>query len=448
MANLYISGIGSGIDWRSIVDATMNVERVPISRWTSKQQTLNSAKAAWMSLRTSLATLDSKLEALNSESIFDSKMVTSSNGLVFSASASSGALDGEYLLGVTHTALAHVIASDAVGNAEAPLGLSGTFSINGEQVTVTEEDSLKDIAISIGEASCGASASVIDGRLVLKALETGEANAIGLVDDVTGILVTLGLLVDNEGNLEVKHELTSARNALFSLDGLEIERSSNVVSDVLEGITLTLKGDGSATLSVRADYTLAIAVFRDFVDAYNSFVNKASQDSGRDGVLRGDPALSRLCSALRTLATAPLEGFESPYKALYEIGISTSSKSPVLHLDESALGKALQSDPDAVKRLFHNPAEGVEGIAELLRSRITASIDDREGSITLREERLDREISDLQWRIDSLEVRLAKREEYLVRKFTAMESAMNQLQIQSNWLSMWSLSVNGHRPGN
>ena len=442
MPVLQISGAGSGIDWRSMVDAIMNVERLPISRWTAKQGALEAAKKAWMGIRTSLATLDSRLESLASSSTFFTKTVTSSNGQVLTASATTAAQTGEYRITVTELASAHVIASDAVGTPKDPLGLTGTFTLNGVEVTVEAEDNLNDLATKMNEAAAGAKASVIDGRLVIKAEKTGASYSINMVDDgQTHILLNLGLLeMSGEGTV-IKNELVQAANAQFTLDGLEIERDSNLVSDVLEGVSITLKGKGSGTLTVALDHNYAVSSIKGFVDAYNSLMVKISTENGKDGLLRGDPALARIETGLRSLAMAPLLDPSGPYSSLYQIGVTTTSASATLQVDEAVLLPALASNPDDVRALFFNPEEGVEGLAELLRARIRQFVDEQTGSISLRNDRIDREITDLQRRIDELELRLEKREQHLVLRFVAMESALNQLNAQASWLQMWASSA-------
>jgi flagellar hook-associated protein 2 len=425
-----------------MVDAIMNVERLPISRWTTRQGGLEAAKKAWMGIRTSLATLDSRLEALASPSAFSMKTAVSSNDQVVVATASTQAVTGGYQIVVNEIARAHVIASDTVASSSNPLGLTGTFGLNGVNVTVEAGDSINSIAAKINARNAGATASVIDGRLVIKAQKTGVSNSIVLADDsVTHVLVNLGLLALSGGVKVIKNELIKATNARFTLDGLAIERASNQVSDVLVGVSITLKGQGSSSLTVAANHDYAISAIKGFVDAYNSLMTKISMEKGPDGVLRGDPALSRIESGLRSLAMAPLKNPSGLYSSLYQIGVSTTSASATLQVNETVLTSALASNPVDVKALFIGPSQGVEGLTELLRARVRQFIDGQTGSISLRNDRLDREIADLKRRIIDLEMRLEKREKHLVQRFVAMETALNQLNAQGRWLEMWNRSA-------
>ena len=115
--------------------------------------------------------------------------------------------------------------------------------------------------------------------LILSSAETGETITASSVsgDDV---LVGLGLL-DDEGAFA--DELQAAQQAIFSIDGVEVTRSSNDVDDVLDGVTLHLyqetPDDTSITVEVGTDLSTVKEAISALVDAYNAYREFASRSS-------------------------------------------------------------------------------------------------------------------------------------------------------------------------
>src|SRR6187399_3736807 len=94
--DLGVSGLASGFDWRSFVDKMVEVERAPEQRLTAEQNTINNKKIAYGSIKTQLAVLQNRIEALKDPSLFDSRTVQSSDEDAAKITASEGAPLGKY----------------------------------------------------------------------------------------------------------------------------------------------------------------------------------------------------------------------------------------------------------------------------------------------------------------------------------------------------------------
>src|SRR5690606_18517127 len=148
------------------------------------------------------------------------------------ATAGPSAAVGTYEVVVTKLAKAHRIASDDLeADPSDDLGLSGSFTINGKQVTISSGMSLNDIRDAINQAGAGVRATVIGSTLVLESEESGADHAMELVDSAEGVLKSLGLLDDGDS---VKHVLQEAQDAEFSINGVNLTRSSNTISDAVQ----------------------------------------------------------------------------------------------------------------------------------------------------------------------------------------------------------------------
>src|SRR5690606_31840758 len=154
---------------------------------------------------------------------------------------------------------------------------------------------------------------------------------------------------------EILNELQAAQDAVFTVEGrLTITRSSNTVDDLIEGVTLQLKGVGETTLEIRRDVDAVVDAVRRFVEQYNSTMSFIQDRMGENGVLKGDTLLMRIQMQLRADVMAPVDGDADgglKYNQLAAVGISVD-KSGTMSLDEARLREALEESPEEVARLF------------------------------------------------------------------------------------------------
>ena len=115
-------------------------------------------------------------------------------------------------------------------------------------------EGLRDL-INSDSSNPGVTATILyDGsayRLVLTGDDTGSTNTITIDSGTT--LDGTGSTVDFRSTTFTQTK--TASDAKFSVDGVNITRSSNNISDVINGVTITLKKDAtsSETLSVTND---------------------------------------------------------------------------------------------------------------------------------------------------------------------------------------------------
>lgn len=450
-----VSWIGAaGFDYRELVKKIIQAESKPITLMQSRMARFDLARTAWTDVKTRLQNLSSALTDLSLDSTFKSRTAASSNTGVVTAAADTTAAVGTYNVSVTALARAHVIRSDAQASgwtlSATDLNTDGriSFTLNGAEVVVANGDTLPAIRDKINQTGgVGVTASVIDNQLVLKANSTGTANAIVVTADPDGVLGALGVV--NSGTTTIKNEVQAAADAAFSVDGLNLTRSSNTVTDVIGGVTLTLVGTGSeVTVTVGRDIQKAVDKVKAFVDQYNSVLDLVRQKLGKDaagkpGDLYQDPALGRLEQTLRKHVSDIVSGL-TVYTRLADIGITTSgtsnggdlaaSETGRLKIDEAKLRAALESDAGAVKELFFASSEAVKGVGEVLKEDVDlyagsgGVIPGQVNLLTARRAGLDKEIQRLQ-------ALLAKREQTLINRFVAAEKLLTLLQQQGSFLS-------------
>ncbi|MFS8544379.1 MAG: flagellar filament capping protein FliD, partial [Limnochordales bacterium] len=273
----------------------------------------------------------------------------------------------------------------------------------------------------------------VDGHLVLTAAETNQK----IEFEKSDVLIELGILDDNgqDGDPVPKHELQSPQEAVIWVDGIRVTRDSNTISDVIQGVTLTLKETGTVTVEVRHDVNRVVDRVRAFVDQYNSVQSFISDKTSRGQILQGDVLLSRIQMELRQLTMAPVLGSDGAYNQLAMIGI-TIDRHGTMSLDEAKLRAVLEEDPEAVHRLFAATQEedGFDGVAVRLGQRLEQWLRSNEGLLASRQQLFDDRMKDIDRSIERLEARLELREQTLRRQFIALEEVLSAFQTQAMWL--------------
>ena len=394
------SGLGTGIDLQGTVNSIIQAKRIPLDR-IEQRISGNQAKVAALQDLSGLAlTLKGAVEQLRgavsfdrSADIFEAKQAFATASRADSQTPSAAA----EIVGVTLTnaaqatghsievqtvAAAHKVASASInGDRNDPLGLAGTFEINGQAVTLAATDDLFDLrdrinAINAGADASGVTASIVsisdsEHVLILTADETGTDAAIGAADLSGGVLQSLGVI---DGGGAFQDELQVARNAELLVDGLAsvIERQSNTIDDVFTGVTLSLfKAEPGTTidLDVERDLNQVKSAIVDFVDAYNelrTFINQQARtdvpedDETGAGILAGTSALSEIRSRLSAAIGSAVGASDPTLSVLAEIGITILGPGEVgdpllantLEIDETKLDDALLTQTDAVRSLF------------------------------------------------------------------------------------------------
>jgi len=361
-------GIGSGIDTAQLVKDLSSAVNDPKIAAVTARADLNTAKVSALASATS--SIDNFATALSSlisgGSLFTQP--TSSDASVLGASALPGARLGGLAATVEVKALAQAqtLVSGYFANSAATIG-TGTLTIvrGSSSVNVTiasPNNTLAGLAKAINAANAGVTATIVTdtngARLTIKGA-TGAAQAFTLTGDAA--------LSDFAYDPNISGAMTravEAKDALLTVDGVEVSRSSNSISDLIPGVKLDLKkaaiGSPVSLGFSRPTESISQAV-QDFVAAYNelkSGLDTATAPRGADGSaggpLRGDLGIRRMQTELAKLPSMKLAS-QGSFTTLADIGVKTN-RDGTLAVDLPRLTTALANDPDAVEALF-NPTQ-------------------------------------------------------------------------------------------
>lgn len=258
----------------------------------------------------------------------------------------------------------------------------GTFRINGTNIVVDPGDSLEDIAATINtkKSTTNVEALILPNngtfRLILQSTLPGVANSF-TVSDPDNVLNTMLTNVQ------------AAQDASVRLNGITFTRPSNLITDLLEGVSIKIlrttsiqipNGSGGLVsvpntlrLNIESDKDAAIAGVKKFIEAYNDYM-KFAKDQNRidpktgqyteESILKNMTFMTNLTSNLTIKAgsTGFLESNQFDFlknvgiQFFNEIGEGGDAMNPkyrnLLKLDESKLKAAMETDMSDVQKLF------------------------------------------------------------------------------------------------
>jgi flagellar hook-associated protein 2 len=263
------------------------------------------------------------------------------------------------------------VISAAATNTSAGVALqaNATFTPNGsatKSITIDpSNNTLSGIRDAINSANIGVTASIInDGsaspyRLVLTSNTTGLANSMKIT--VTGD-TALGSLLSEDPTATATQSFSqtaAAQNANFTVNGVDVSKASNIVGDVMSGVTLNLVGTSSSpvTVNVNPNTSSVNQAINDFVKSFNSAIqviqNQTSYDPATKtaGTLQGDISLSIIQSQMATMLTHTMGNGSTGFSNLTQIGLGFQ-KDGTIALDATKLNNALNSNYQGVANLF------------------------------------------------------------------------------------------------
>lgn len=317
-------------------------------------------------------------------------------------------------------------------------------------------------------------------------------------DDFLSFLGITSNKVETGQNAVIEVNVNHERDENGVLIYHKIESSTNtfVKDGIIFNLYDTTIDSDIATIRITEDIDATVDKIKNFVDKYNELIdelnNKLTEKSYRDfppltddqksemsekdielweekaksGLLRNDSIIQGIVYSMRNALIDNVAGVDI---RLSDIGITTGKwyEHGKLYLDEDKLRQAISEAPDKVAELFmksdgepYNPDLTIQerserysnsGIAQRISDilndyiRTTRNQGNKKGlllekagivgDVTEYQNTLNNQIKDYEERIEKMNELLYKREESYWKKFTAMEKAIQQMNVQSMWLS-------------
>ena len=437
-----IDGLISGLNTTELIEQLMQAERVPQLRLETKKSGVDKDVAAYQSINSKIASLESAVSALSEAADWGVFSATSSDTTAVTAEAGSSALAGSLSFKVTKLAQAHALRSSWTATSLSDVVAGGTIQITKgtgtpQNVDVGTNASLSTVVSAINQADIGVTAAAVQ-------VASGQYR-LQLTSSTTGADSTLSLSGGFNPGYDTFVTLAAAQDAELTVGdplngGYTVTSASNDVTGVLPGVTFHLLDTTTTNVTVNVtpdSSALADKVSR-VVDTLNAALSEIKTLSSYDtatkkaGTLLGDSVTRRLQSQLADAVTAAVTGSSLGSAGLAGI---TLQRDGTFGFDRTKFTDAYASDPTAVRKLFTNNEGDGDGVAERLLAVADGATDIVSGSLTVAingNKTLSKSIDD---QIAKWEERLADKELALRRQFTTLETALSELRNQGSWLT-------------
>lgn len=378
-------GGGSGVNTTKLVNDLVGLQRAPEEqRLDTREERIEAQVSGYGQLRSAIDEFDSSLKALANEDTFNAKQASiSDNSQVAVNALNPEAVAGTYRLNVSQVAQSQSLSSGTFASRDAEVGTgsltlrfgdwdgAGNFNLdaNAEGATIDIDDSnnsLGGLRDAINKADIGVQASIVGQEGSYQLLLTSPTGAqreleITATEDAGAPGLSAFNFNETGKSLDQKQ---AGQDAILTVNGLEVTRSTNSIDDVIDGVEFDLFNANSAediTINITDDRAMAETAIRDFVEAYNTFYEEARrlQDNERDedgqGSLNNDSLASNLMRSVRSQLGAAVPGLDQDVSSLGAIGIRTRLDGTLEFADDGGptdFSSVMENNFSAVKDLF------------------------------------------------------------------------------------------------
>lgn len=371
--------------------------------------------------------------------------------------------------------------------------IGGIFTINGVSIYVdSTDDSLNDVIYKVNNSGAGVTLSYDENidKVYIKSNSTSKIR-LGSPSDTSNFLESLNITDDTSVETESGY---TGKLALLNIDGIDYVRNTNIIDDIISGVTLNIKNSSTenVTIDISTDSTKAVEAFASFVQHYNLMVEKLSPPELDDEdkkylialtedekvaktseevntyqekweefntyeIIRKSSELRTLKNDLRTNLFSQLTGITGKFSSLTDIGLNIAGngdleiiKKGKLLADSTDYDEilntlnqktdfldALKNNPDDVFNLFSQNDDNGTGWSRNYQNLIN-NYSSAGGFIYLKIQpygTLDRQMFNLAKQMDDQQLRIESYLDRLWKQFSSMETQISSLQEQGNYLS-------------
>ena len=367
----YLSALnnqGSGLNITQIVDSLVQAETAPLTSQIDKKiQKKNQQISGYGLVAAELGKMKDYAASIKGSTAFS--VSSDSSAVSVKVSDQSQATDFNANLSISALASAQTLEFTGFTSKTETIG-TGTINIEygkwdsdnfspksgaaSNSVTInSSNNTLNDLAKALNDLD-GVTATVTNKgngtySLIVNSA-TGEDNALKMtVTEDTG---SSGLSAFDNSTTNNTKQVVAAADAQLNINGVQISRSSNTITDLIDGYEFKLNATTSSTASIagRVDPDLAFKQVKDFVDVFNS-ANNAIKDLTRKGlngeeagVLARDTLLEGIQRELRNMISNGLDGYDDTTRYISELGVKTERDGSI-SISEADFKKAFEREP-------------------------------------------------------------------------------------------------------
>jgi flagellar hook-associated protein 2 len=434
------SSFGQGINVQQFVQFALASQQAKITALQNQQTSLNSQSAEITKISTDLSNLDNAVFALKDPlGVLSSQVATSSNSAVVNATASSTATPGSHSITVNSLATTSSYYTGALTTSASTIA-AGTFQVKlgtNAAATVTVDstnNTLSQLADTINNQNIGVSASLIQDsngyRLALVSTTSGAPGDVSVSGNTTGLSFT---------------KAVTGTNASLVVDGIPISSASNTVSNVINGVTLSLGSPSPSTpvtVNVNPDTTQVTSAINNLVSAYNTVITEinsqfnVTSDGSGGGPLETDNSLRDVQNQLLAALSYSIPG-NGGIVNLASIGVNFNNDG-TLSVDSGKLASTLSSNFSAVQNLLQNTTTGFSQNLSTVLSNINGP---GSGILTLDAQSMSTTSQGITSQVADLQAALAVQQANLTNVYSQVNTTLQELPLLESQITQQLASV-------
>jgi flagellar hook-associated protein 2 len=409
--DLGLSGLVSGLDWKTLVDQLAEAERTPQTRLRTEQSTLSKQNTAYASIQKELETLRTRVEALSDAALYDARLSTSSDATIGTATASAGTALGSYVFDITQLATAaKQLGTAGIGNSLSATndvsGLvlgdaafstpvtAGTITVNGKQITIATTDTLQNVFDAINTATNGEVTGSYDAATDRITFSSANPIVLGSATDSSNFLNVARLNNNGTGTVTSTSQLgvvkQSAELSAANLTTAILDGGSGTGEFKINGVSITFATTDTVAGVLKRINDSAAGVTASYDSVNDRFVlaNKTTGDVGiaLEDVSGNFLAATGLATGALTRGNNLLYTVDGGGQLISQSNTITEASSSITGLQVTALAEgattiSVTSDTATVRTAITDFIEQYNKVQSVIDTQ-TASTTDSKGKVT------------------------------------------------------------------
>jgi flagellar hook-associated protein 2 len=409
--DLGLSGLVSGLDWKTLVDQLAEAERTPQTRLRTEQSTLSKQNTAYASIQKELETLRTRVEALSDAALYDARLSTSSDATIGTATASAGTALGSYVFDITQLATAakqlgtagigsslsatNDVSGLVLGDAAFSTAVTaGTITVNGKQITIATTDTLQNVFDAINTATNGEVTGSYDAATDRITFSSANPIVLGSATDSSNFLNVARLNNNGTGSVTSTSQLgvvkQSAELNAANLTTAILDGGTGTGEFKINGVSITFATTDTVAAVLKRINDSAAGVTASYDSVNDRFVlaNKTTGDVGiaLEDVSGNFLAATGLATGALTRGKNLLYTVDGGGQLISQSNTITEASSSITGLQVTALAEgattiAVTSDTATVRTAITDFIEQYNKVQSVIDTQ-TASTTDSKGKVT------------------------------------------------------------------
>ncbi len=421
-------------DFQAELSKALTVAQIPVTLLQSQDTNVISKETALGNLNAAATALGTSLTSLGTLASQQALTAISSDSTVISATNTGSTVPANYTINsVTSIAVAASERSTASygDSASTPVSTTGIMSLvvgsTTYPLTVTKNN-LTGVRDQINALGAGVTASILTtsggNYLSISATATGHTT-LQLIDDPITATNPTG------ANTNVLTTTGQGTDAVFQLNGINVDQPGNVVNNVVPGLTFNILAASTTptTITMATDPTQLSAALSDFVTNYNALQTQiATQVGPNAGPLSEDMLVNQLQSTLRQLTSYTTS--TGTVQSLSDLGIEFSNTG-VASLNQTTFSALSATQISDGFKFLGSATTGFAGFA----ANLTEFTDPLTGLIQSEQAGFKQQDTDLQAQMTTLNARITANQASLTAQLEAADAQQAELQSQQQGLT-------------